>query len=237
MAPQLQLSTYSEEFSYPAQAKTIRPRPTSAHRKNNPHPRPDFLLPRKLQTGYGHRTMFPTTAPPNNAPLFPPVRHVSVQCPDGKIPQTHPVLNPSHSDSQAAEGTVPSAGWLPKPQPANTTRVHQSRSSDRNMQSAVFITSVDIRVPNVQSEQPLKLKEQHAMKLSSSIPPIRPFKPQLTYSRPRSKSTPDSSGGYSCFHVVKPYKAGYYIIHPEFLEELARVARFGKDVDRGKSDL
>ncbi|KAL6469828.1 hypothetical protein MHYP_G00209470 [Metynnis hypsauchen] len=191
MAPQLQLSTYSQEFSYPAQAKTTRPRPTSAHRKNNPHPRPDFLLPRKLQTGYGHRPMFPTIAPPNNASLFPPVRHVSVQCPDGKIPQMQPALNPSHSDSQAAEGTVPSIGWLPKPQPANTTRVHQSQGSGRNMQR----------------------------KLSSSIPPIRPFKPQLTYSRPRSKSTPDSSGGYSCFHVVKPYKAGYYIIHPEFMSE------------------
>ncbi|XP_049322248.1 uncharacterized protein LOC125782394 [Astyanax mexicanus] len=82
MAPQLQLSTYTQEFNYPTQAKTTRPRPTSAHRRNNPHPRPDFLLPRKLQTGYGLRPMFPAIAASNNVPLFPPVRHISVQCPD-----------------------------------------------------------------------------------------------------------------------------------------------------------
>lgn len=28
-----------------------------------------------------------------------------------------------------------------------------------------------------------------------------------------------SSGCYSCFHVVKPYQAGHYIIHPEFVSE------------------
>ncbi|XP_072517356.1 uncharacterized protein [Salminus brasiliensis] len=136
--------------------------------------------------------MFPAIAPLNNNPLFPPVRRVSAQYPDGKAPpQTQPALNASHSDLKASVGAVPPAGWLPKPQLSDAATARQSRPSGKSMQR----------------------------KISSSIPPIRPLKPVLSYSRPRSKSTPDSSGGYSCFHVVKPYKAGYYTIHPEFMSE------------------
>lgn len=41
MGPQLHFSsTYAEEFSNPAQGKPTQPRPSSAYRRNNPHPRP-----------------------------------------------------------------------------------------------------------------------------------------------------------------------------------------------------
>ncbi|KAI4827926.1 hypothetical protein KUCAC02_031283 [Chaenocephalus aceratus] len=33
---------------------------------------------------------------------------------------------------------------------------------------------------------------------------------------------PTASGCYSCFQVVKPYQAGHYIIHPEFVSECLR---------------
>ncbi|TRY74264.1 hypothetical protein DNTS_008995 [Danionella cerebrum] len=41
MGPQLYFSsTYSEEFCYPTRFKPTRARPSSAYRRNNPHPRP-----------------------------------------------------------------------------------------------------------------------------------------------------------------------------------------------------
>ncbi|XP_034549531.1 uncharacterized protein LOC117820023 [Notolabrus celidotus] len=45
---------------------------------------------------------------------------------------------------------------------------------------------------------------------------------QTQYRRSSSSSSLDYSGCYSCFHVVKPYQAGHYIIHPEFVSECLR---------------
>ncbi|KTG42260.1 hypothetical protein cypCar_00009333 [Cyprinus carpio] len=50
MGPQLHFSsTYSEEFSYPARVKPTRPRPSSAYRRNNPHPQPEIFRNRSYQ--------------------------------------------------------------------------------------------------------------------------------------------------------------------------------------------
>ncbi|KAA0719867.1 Nicalin-1 Nicastrin-like protein 1 [Triplophysa tibetana] len=106
--------TYAEEFSNPARGKPTQPRPSSAYRRNNPHPRPDFLMPRQLQTGCGSQRHFQTTTPIS---FLPPVRHISVQFPDV---QTGESMQSSQKDSKArastAVYTLPPAGWLLKPQ-------------------------------------------------------------------------------------------------------------------------
>lgn len=40
MAPQLYITMYKEQFASPRGAKRAQLRPTSAHRRNNPQPRP-----------------------------------------------------------------------------------------------------------------------------------------------------------------------------------------------------
>lgn len=40
MAPQLYITAYKEQFASPGRAKREQLRPTSAHRRNNPQPRP-----------------------------------------------------------------------------------------------------------------------------------------------------------------------------------------------------
>ncbi|XP_055036631.2 uncharacterized protein [Misgurnus anguillicaudatus] len=120
MGPQLHFSsTYSEEFNYPAQVKPTRPRPSSAYRRNNPHPRPDFLMPRLLQTGYGSRKHFQTTSPSTS--FLPPVRHISVQFPDAGEFMQGPQRD-SKARVSSAVCTLPPAGWLLKPRTQINTR-------------------------------------------------------------------------------------------------------------------
>lgn len=40
MAPQLYITMYKEQFASPGRVKREQLRPTSAHRRNNPQPRP-----------------------------------------------------------------------------------------------------------------------------------------------------------------------------------------------------
>ncbi|KAJ8346084.1 hypothetical protein SKAU_G00302770 [Synaphobranchus kaupii] len=85
MSVQFSTSTYKEEFRSPARGKPTRPRPSSAHRRNNPHPRPDFLLPRRLQTGCGARQIaLPQTPLDYGTRFFPPLRHLSLPRQEGK---------------------------------------------------------------------------------------------------------------------------------------------------------
>ncbi|XP_076835787.1 uncharacterized protein LOC143481601 isoform X1 [Brachyhypopomus gauderio] len=204
MGHRLQFSTDVQEFGYPANARPSQARPSSTHRRNNPHPRPDFLLPRKRQTGYGYKPTFPATTAGSDASLFPPVRHTSSRRPDGNVSQTQPVLKPSHSSSQTntavqspvAVSTMPPVVWLPELQPTDRVKDHKPLGSVQNKRSS---------------------KDPVESVLSNIIPPLRPFKPQLT--RQRSPSTFESRGSYSCFHVVKLYKPSYFIIHPEFVSE------------------
>ncbi|XP_026052296.1 uncharacterized protein LOC113038821 isoform X2 [Carassius auratus] len=135
MGPQLHFSsTYSEEFSYPARVKPTRPRPSSAYRKNNPHPRPDFLMPRMLQTGYGSRKYFQTTTPSTS--FLPPVRHISVQYPDVQTAHGQSMQSSSQRDSKppvisTAVCTLPPAAWLLKPQTNNFAHATISNSQGK----------------------------------------------------------------------------------------------------------
>ncbi|KAI4905492.1 hypothetical protein NFI96_014276 [Prochilodus magdalenae] len=73
--------------------------------------------------------------------LFRPVI-ITLRNEDSKVPQMQPALNTSHSDSKTAAGTVPSAGWLPKPQPADPISRRQSQVSGKNMPSPVVLPSM-----------------------------------------------------------------------------------------------
>ncbi|XP_071402785.1 uncharacterized protein [Centroberyx affinis] len=232
----LHISTYSEQFGSPGRGKPVRPRPSSAHRKNNPHPRPDFLFPRRLQTSHrSSRTALHPTPPVDvGRPLFPPVRHLSFHSPapppenkpdntlnavDTGKPHHMPSVNPSTLHA------LPSADGLQQLQltkpPAGTDGHFQTalRNPPRPFQPDYQ------RNAHPHSAQRLRqLSATHPqMGLQTSNPPAaQRHRPQTQHWRSRSNSTLDSSGGYSCFHVVKPYQAGHYIIHPEFVSECLR---------------
>eukprot|EP00063_Salmo_salar_P013364 XP_013988199.1 PREDICTED: uncharacterized protein LOC106565506 [Salmo salar] len=246
MSLQLQISTYTEEFSSPGRGKPTRPRPTSAHRRNNPHPRPDFLLPWKLQTSHrASRSVFQgATAPVNNGrPLFPPVRHLSFQHnPDGKracslsAVEIEPPRMPPLSPSRTTQHMLPLADWLHKPHMTDPSiRDMQLQPLLKNIQSnmdsskllqqrpACYLTDVQCyRGDHPHSSQGLRrnsgIEHQNGLQ-NGSLPGVRHLLPQAHYRKSRSNTTLDSCGGYSCFNVVKPYQAGYYIIHPEFVSE------------------
>ncbi|XP_028830741.1 uncharacterized protein LOC114787121 [Denticeps clupeoides] len=234
MSPQLPLSTYSAEFRPPSRGRPARPQPSSAHRKNNPHPRPDFLLPRRLQTERGSRPLVRVKDPlVDSGPLFPPVRHISVQCPDGVV--THTKTKLSTAEVEAAEkGSLNSprvcvlrrAGRINIPQaPDAALRQKQDLHSLRGSMGSAH------RPGTMMTHQPIGngLTSHHALghrrhsgilrNTQGTQKNILPFRPQTRPQFAQINSRTDSSGGHSCFHVVKPHKAGFYIIHPEFVSE------------------
>ncbi|KAK2914793.1 hypothetical protein Q8A73_005387 [Channa argus] len=83
MTPQLYITVYKEQFASPARVKRAELRPTSAHRRNNPQPRPDFLFPRSLQPSYRAANTQPHPSLPelSGRPLFPPIRQLSFHSP------------------------------------------------------------------------------------------------------------------------------------------------------------
>ncbi|KAG7254416.1 hypothetical protein CRUP_013837, partial [Coryphaenoides rupestris] len=132
MSPQLLVSTYSEQFVHPGRGRTARPRPTSAHRRNNPHPRPDFLVPLRLLSSTrsaGSNPTAHTTTPSVGRPLFPPVRYLSFQ-------ETRPDNNgqtgklPPHMPFIGSSATLPSAGRLQKLQPTTAGMGYPVHTSD-----------------------------------------------------------------------------------------------------------
>ncbi|KAK5872831.1 hypothetical protein PBY51_013493 [Eleginops maclovinus] len=217
MAPQLYLTMYKEQFASPGTAKREQLRPTSANRRNNPQPRPDFLFPKSLQSNYRSRRTLAHPSPPADIgrPLFPPVRHLSfhspvVTCPDSYLltgkPNHMPPVNPPTAQA------LPSAGALQKLQltePPSGTE---------------FKLHAAWKKPTARVVHPLSapLLRQHAgaqlrTRPQTSNPQYHSLRTQ--YRRSNSQS---NSGCYSCFHVVKPYQAGHYIIHPEFVSECLR---------------
>ncbi|XP_077104196.1 uncharacterized protein LOC143757094 [Siphateles boraxobius] len=159
-------------------------------------------MPRMLQTGYGSRKHFQMTAPPTS--FLPPVRHI-IQYPDEQTGHQQTMQSSSQEDSKPPEvssavGTLPPAAWL-KPQQTNF-----AHATITNTQGKYSDTD---RIRSARNQQ------------MDIMPSLKPFKHQVTHHhrRSRSKSTADYSEGHSCFHVVKPYKVGHYIIHPEFVSE------------------
>ncbi|XP_048023581.1 uncharacterized protein LOC125253595 [Megalobrama amblycephala] len=161
-------------------------------------------MPRTLQTGYGSRKHFQMTAAP--ASFLPPVRHISVQYPDVQTGHQPTMQSSAQRDSKAPEVssavcTLPPAAWLLKPQQTNFAHA---------------------AIANTQGKYPDTDRIRSAWTQQMDImPSLKPFKHQVTqhHRRSRSKSTADYSEGHSCFQVVKPYKVGHYIIHPEFVSE------------------
>ncbi|XP_029358788.1 uncharacterized protein LOC115044085 isoform X2 [Echeneis naucrates] len=191
MVPQLYLTVYNEQFASPGRAKRAQLRPTSAHRRNNPQPRPDFLFPNTLQPSYKLTRKQPHPMPPvdTGRPLFPPVRHLSFHspvptCPDNYL-KTSETGKPQHMPPvrQATEPTLRSADRLQKLQltepPVGTSNQRQTA----------------LKNPQGRMDYPRKVHALSAQQLSAC---------------------------HSCFHVVKPLRAGHYIIHPEFVSECLR---------------
>ncbi|XP_028262675.1 uncharacterized protein LOC114436559 [Parambassis ranga] len=220
---------YKEQFSSPGRATRAQLRPTSAHRRNNPHPRLDFLYPRSVQSSHRSANALPHPLPPTDTgrPLFPPVRHLSFHspvttCPDSSL-NTVNTEKPQHIMPPVNGSTVealPSAHRLQKLQlvepPASTEP--QLHAAVKNPQRKIdYQRNVHV------------FSAQHPRKHAGAQPPTRPqtgnphatpyHSPHKQYQRCCSNSSLDYSGCYSCFHVVKPYQAGHYIIHPEFVSE------------------
>ncbi|GAA6222272.1 uncharacterized protein LOC118309495 isoform X2 [Lates japonicus] len=231
MVPQLYITVYKEQFASPGRTKREQLRPTSAHRRNNPQPRPDFLFPRSLQPNYRSTRAQPHPLPPADVgrPLFPPVRHLSFHspvttCPDyylktaeaGK-PQHMPPINP------AAQQALPSADRLQKLQltepPAGAgIQLHAAlKNPQRRTDYQRNLHPLSAQQPRQHAGTQLRTRPQ-----TSNPPAAQHHFPRTEYHRSRSNSTLDYSGCYSCFHVVKPYQAGHYIIHPEFVSECLR---------------
>ncbi|KAM7005609.1 uncharacterized protein LKV04_002317 isoform 1-T1 [Tautogolabrus adspersus] len=216
MAPQLYLTMYKEQFASPGRTKREQLRPTSAHRRNNPQPRPDFLFPRSLQPNYrSHRTP-PHPSPPADTgrPLFPPVRHLSFHSPGTTCPNNYP----NTVDTDHKPNHMPPVG-----QPSS---VPVLPSADREQSLHLTEPPVDSGFKfNTSLKNPARLHASTQIrtrpKTSNPLAPQHLFL-QTQYRRSRSSSMLDYSGCYSCFHVVRPYQAGHYIIHPEFVSECLR---------------
>ncbi|TMS19337.1 hypothetical protein E3U43_003658 [Larimichthys crocea] len=230
MAPQLYITMYKEQFASPGRAKREQLRPTSAHRRNNPQPRPDFLFPRTLQSNYKSRRTLPHPSPPvdTGRPLFPPVTHLSFHspvrtCPDNNYLNTVEEGKPNHM-SPVKPSTVyalPSADGLQKVQ-----LIEPPAGPGFKLQAALKNPArMDSQGNHPCSAQHLRqhtaAQLQTRPQTSKSLAAHHHF-PRIQYRRSSSNSSLDSSGCYSCFHVVKPYQAGHYIIHPEFVSECLR---------------
>ncbi|KAJ8260811.1 hypothetical protein COCON_G00165340 [Conger conger] len=199
MSVQFRTSTYTEEFRCPPRGKPARPRPCSAHRRNNPHPRPDFLFPRRLQTGYGAWQTAPAqTSLHYGSRLFPPLRHVSFPCQaEGRPPSL--LLRPSSRDRPATHQPAlsfahrclsPSTGQLCKPEPVDSTL------RDRQFQNSPKYTDCDIQPHIGQGNRGISgsdiLKEPISKRPENTTFSRHP-KPQMYFTKARS--TLDPRGG------------------------------------------
>ncbi|XP_061694649.1 uncharacterized protein LOC133510595 [Syngnathoides biaculeatus] len=170
MTSQHYVTIYREQFASPGKVERIQLRPTSAHRRNNPQPQPDFLFPRSLKTMNkpSHKPLRPQTLPPVDAGRqpFPPVTRLSFNSPV----RVFPLKSVNTVDSNKAQ--------------------HMPAINPSALQE----------LPSVDRQQKRSPPTASCVRLRSSL-----------------KSSP--SGCYSCFHVVKPYQAGHYVIHPQFVSE------------------
>ncbi|XP_075870449.1 uncharacterized protein LOC142880416 [Nelusetta ayraudi] len=226
MSPQLYLTVYEEQFASPGRVKREQLRPTSAHRRNNPQPRPDFLFPRSLWSKYTPHRAFSHLLPPvdSGRPLFPPVRHLSFHSPVVTCPDNHlkawatGEANLMPPVCTAVRQALPPADELQKLQPIQLPV------------SSGFKLQPGLKSPTREDYHPVsaQLLRQRA---SARLPP-RPrtsnpvaalhVPPLAQCRRSAAKISLDYSGCHSCFHVVKPYHAAHYTIHPEFVSECLR---------------
>ncbi|KAM9758250.1 uncharacterized protein ACNS7B_005304 [Menidia menidia] len=226
MAPQLYTTIYKEQFRLPGKVKRTELRPTSAHRRNNPQPRQDFLFPHSLQKSYKPTCALsqPLTQVGIGGPFFPPLRHFSFHNPVTACLETSLTSNNAgkaqHMPPVSAGKTqsLPSADMMQKLQLAR----HRAGPGIQHHTTLKNPLKTVDNQRNVNSLTALQLVQQAGPQLQT--------RPQTTAAAPTrlertqfrkccSKSSLDYSGCYSCFHVVRPYQAGHYIIHPEFVSE------------------
>ncbi|CAL8402720.1 unnamed protein product [Arctogadus glacialis] len=193
MSPQHLISTYSEQFVPPGGGKPAVPRPSSPSRRNNPHPRPDFLVPLPLLSSSRSPRASVNAVPFVGRPLFPPVRYLSFQETRPDNGQTRKLPRVSFIGSPA---TLPSAGRFQKIQSTAAGIDNQAYPSIIRQMSAS--------------------NSQRRLQSTNSPTAQHNHKPQPYW----RSNTLDSCAGYSCFNVVKPFQAGHFIIHPEFLKRL-----------------
>ncbi|XP_038129726.1 uncharacterized protein LOC119775722 [Cyprinodon tularosa] len=211
MGPQVYITMYKEHFRSPGGAKKAELRPTSAHRRNNPQPRPDFLFPRSLRSSYRPTRTLLHPLPPvdNGRPLFPPVNHflshnpvsACLDNPAGKTnsPQHMPPINDRAQKLQLMETPAAKDGQL-----STTPRIpYKTAGYQRN------VSTLSAR----------QLRPQGALTNNPSAAAATHFFAQIPYRKCCSTRTKDFSDCYSCFHVVRPYQAAHYVIHPEFVSE------------------
>ncbi|XP_039654528.1 uncharacterized protein LOC120557901 isoform X2 [Perca fluviatilis] len=210
MAPQLYITMYKEQFASPGRPKREQLRPTSAHRRNNPQPRPDFLFPRSLQANYRSCRTLPHSPVDIGRPLFPPVKNVSFQSPVTTSP--HNYLNTANT------------GKPNRMPPVNPSTVQAPPSADG-------LQKLQLNEPPAGFKLHAALKNPARMDYQRNVHPLSAqqlrqhagaqirTRPQTSNPQHHFPGTQYRSGCYSCFHVVKPYQAGHYIIHPEFVSE------------------
>ncbi|XP_026202761.1 uncharacterized protein LOC113153379 [Anabas testudineus] len=208
MTPQLYITVYKQHFTSPGRVKRTQLRPTSAHRRNNPQPRPDFLFPWSLQPNYRSTKTHPRPSPPvgSSRPLFPPVRHLSFHSPV--------TASPNNCLSTAAEQALPSADRL--------KNLHFTEPNAAQLDTA--LKNPQRRMDYQMNVHPLSARQRAGVHLQTrpqtgNSPAVSHHFPCIQNCRSRCNSALDHSSCYSCFHVVKPYQAGHYIIHPEFVSE------------------
>ncbi|KTG43250.1 hypothetical protein cypCar_00006825 [Cyprinus carpio] len=89
------------------------------------------------------------------------------------------------------------------------------------------VRHISVQYPDVQTAhgqlmQRSSQKDSKPPEVSSAVCTLPPaawlLKPQQT-NFAHATVTNTQGEGRSCFHVVKPYKGGHYIIHPEFVSE------------------
>ncbi|KAM3621314.1 uncharacterized protein V6R79_009360 [Siganus canaliculatus] len=227
MAPQLYITMYKQQFASPGRVKREQLRPTSAHRRNNPQPRPDFLFPRSLQPSY---RSLPHSSPSGETgrPLFPPVKHLSFQSPVTTYPDnyvntvdTGKTKHMSPVTSSTLQALPPAAG-LQKQQLSETPLVPGFKPP---------VALENLRMDYQRKVHPFSAQQIRHHTVAQLHPRPQTSNPlaaqhdflQAQYRRSRSIGSLDyRSGCYSCFHVVKPYQAGHYIIHPDFVSECLR---------------
>ncbi|XP_076005695.1 uncharacterized protein LOC143000308 [Genypterus blacodes] len=225
MAPQLYISMYTEQFGSLAGGERARLRPTSAHRRNNPHPRPDFLFPRTLLRPVHAMTRSPPRPwPPADTgpPLLPPVRPSSLPslntaCPDRPVSTWDTLRHTQQLPSSLH--ALPSAGSRHKLQ-----LTLPDSDLSRDLQSEMDL--VKGRQMDPQRNVGRLTHTQGLRRLPGAHLLTRPhtdqqLRPPHSW-RSRCSLSASSKSGYACFHVVKPYQEGHYVIHPEFVSESLR---------------
>ncbi|XP_054883475.1 uncharacterized protein LOC129358443 [Poeciliopsis prolifica] len=218
MGPQLYLTMYKEHFRSPGRAKKAELRPTSAHRRNNPQPRPDFLFPRSLRSNCRPTRSLLLPSPPvdTGRPLFPPVSHFSAHNPVLAFPENP--LGKTNSDSPHHMPPIKAHKLqLIKTPAASDGQVPTTlRSPDKTAGYQKNVNPLSARQIRPQAGVQFQTRPQTSNPPAAAAPLCFVRTP---YRKCCSTRTQDFSDCYSCFHVVRPCQAAHYVIHPEFVSE------------------